>query len=168
MKFVLQLLTIFSTCLSFSQIGIETISPATAALIDFPVVNNKRGLILPLVDNLPTGAAATNGTLLFHDDDSRVKARINGLWVNLTKNAGSTTGTVTNASPESTNGIIIGATSSAAEGVLVLESSSKALVLPKIDNAHTTVINPYPGMMCYDPTNKVVSIFNGTHWYFLR
>lgn len=168
MKTVLQLLSIFSTCLSFSQIGIETISPAPSALLDFPVVNNKRGLILPLVDNLPTGSAATNGTLLFHKDDSKVKARINGTWISLTKNAGSTAGTVTNASSESNNGIIIGATSTAAEGVLVLESSNKALVLPKIDNAHKTVINPYPGIMCYDPVNKVVSIFNGTHWYFLR
>jgi len=29
-------------------------------------------------------------------------------------------------------------------------------------------VNPYPGMMCYDTTNKVVSIFNGEKWYFLR
>jgi len=168
MKISTLIAILFLINFGFSQVGIETLTPATSALLDFPTLNNKRGLILPMVDALPTGAAATNGTLVFHDDDGMVKARVNGIWKDLSKNAGSVAGAVTNASTETGSGIIIGATTSAAQGVLVLESTNQALVLPKIDNAHTTVINPYPGMMCYDPTNKVVSIYNGEAWYFLR
>ena len=53
-----------------------------------------------------------------------------------------------------------------AEGVMVLESADKALILPKVVDPQANVLNPYPGMLCYDPVKKLVAVFNGTHWFF--
>ena len=167
MEIILKLI-IFQVFWNYGQVGIETTTPAASAILDFPTTNNKRGIILPIVENLPTGTSATNGTILLHDDDGKIKAITNGTWKDLTRYNGNVSSAVTNSGSEVGSGVIIGATSSSAVGVLVLESTNKALVLPKIANAHLTVVNPYPGMMCYDTTNKVVSIFNGEKWYFLR
>jgi hypothetical protein len=55
-----------------------------------------------------------------------------------------------------------------AKGVLVLESADKAMILPKITNPHTTVKNPYPGMMCYDLTSKSLAVFDGANWNYWK
>ena len=180
MKIILKLI-IFQVFWNYGQVGIETITPASSAILDFPTTNNKRGIILPIVESLPTigTASASRGTILLDKNDGKIKALIykettsgsgvfQDTWDNLTKNNGNVSSAVNNSGSEVGSGVIIGATSSSAVGVLVLESTNKALVLPKIANAHLTVVNPYPGMMCYDTTNKVVSIFNGEKWYFLR
>ncbi len=67
------------------------------------------------------------------------------------------------------NGVIIGAGSSVASGrgVLILESDNKALLLPKVENAYNRIKSPEIGTLVYDPTNKVLCVYNGERWSFL-
>ncbi|PIF46281.1 hypothetical protein CLU96_3306 [Chryseobacterium sp. 52] len=143
-----------------------------STILDFEdSVGNTKGIILPAVDNV-TNALATvtsdnNGTFLFDKSDSKIKMYQNNMWVNLS-DAGNNTAIPANSSLEyaSHQGIIMGAPSSGAKGVLVLESANKAMILPKIANPHSTVKNPYPGMMCYDITSKTLAVFDGTVWNY--
>ena len=156
---------IFLTSLTiYSQVGIETTSVHEDALLDFPTGQNK-GIVLPMVETLPTGAAATNGTFLIDKTDGRVKVRQNGVWLNLTRTSNLSSYSV-NPSADTSDGVIIGAASSSASGVLVLESTSKALMLPKVASPHLNIKSPYPGLICYDTVKNSIAVFNGEGWYY--
>lgn len=148
----------------YSQVGIETTSIHTDAILDFPTGQNK-GIVLPMVEALPTGAAASNGTFLIDKTDGRVKVRQNGIWLNLTGTSSLSSYSV-NPSADTFDGVIIGATSSSASGVLVLESTNKALMLPKVISPHINIKSPYPGLICYDTVKNAIAIFNGEAWYY--
>lgn len=150
-----------------AQVAIEKTSVDGDGILDFPT-NTTKGIILPAVTTLPTGTGATNGTFLLDYTDRKVKMRQNGQWVELTKETGNVAAVSINASAETGEGVIIGTNPSPAAGVLVLEATNKALILPKIDRPHLNVVNPHPGMMCYDTYNKVIAVFNGSHWYFWK
>lgn len=152
------------SCLT-AQVGMGKASVDGDAILDFPLSNT--GIILPMVDALPTGTAASNGTFLLDKTDLRVKMRENDLWVPLS-DAGSLTGTMPNASAEAGGGVIIGAASSPAQGVLVLESASKALVLPKVNDPVTSMKSPIAGTICYDTVSKTVAVFDGLKWSFWK
>lgn len=123
--------------------------------------DTSKGIILPANNTEPENSA--NGTIIFDRLSERVKMFENEKWVNLSD---------TGKAPALLNendlgkGVIIGADTSMADGVLVLESSDKALVLPRINNVNTDVINPYPGMICYDLATKTVTIFDGIQWNY--
>lgn len=156
---------IFLTSLTiYSQVGIETTSVHEDALLDFPTGQNK-GIVLPMVETLPTGAAATNGTFLIDKTDGRVKVRQNGVWLNLTRTSNLSSYSV-NPSADTSDGVIIGASSSSASGVLVLESTNKALMLPKVASPHLNIKSPYPGLICYDTVKNSIAVFNGEGWYY--
>ncbi|MQP23457.1 hypothetical protein GFJ94_00055 [Flavobacterium sp. LMO8] len=161
---IFTVLMLITSLAIYSQVGIETTSIHIDALLDFPTGPNK-GIVLPMVEVLPTGAAASNGTFLIDKTDGRVKVRQNGVWLNLTGTSSLSSYSV-NPSADSANGVIIGATSSSATGVLVLESTSKALMLPKVVSPHINIKSPYPGLMCYDTTKNAIAVFNGTAWYY--
>ncbi|MDV7699289.1 hypothetical protein N6B72_20405 [Chryseobacterium soli] len=152
------------SCLT-AQVGMGKASVDGDAILDFPLSNT--GIILPMVDALPTGSAASNGTFLLDKTDLKIKMRENDLWVALS-DAGSLTGTMPNASAEQGGGVIIGAASSSAQGVLVLESASKALVLPKVNDPVTNMKSPIAGTMCYDTVSKTVAVFDGVKWSFWK
>ncbi|WP_228464914.1 hypothetical protein [Chryseobacterium antibioticum] len=135
------------------------------AILDFPL--SKTGIILPMLDTLPTGTAATNGTFIYDSSDKIVKVRQNDVWVSLS-DAGSLTGTMPNTSAETGGGVIIGAASSAAQGVLVLESSSLALVLPKVNDPVFNMKSPVAGTLCYDTVSKTMAVFDGLKWSFWK
>ena len=158
---VLMLITNFTT---YSQVGIETTTIHPDVLLDFPSGQNK-GIVLPMVETLPTGSSATNGTFLIDKIDGRVKVRQNGIWVNLTKSSNLSSYSV-NPSADSYDGVIIGDTSSSASGVLVLESTNKALMLPKVASPHLNIKSPYPGLICYDTVKNSIAVFNGESWYY--
>ena len=166
MKKVFFLLVFVFTYSLYSQVGIETTSLHADAILDFPLGHNK-GIILPMVDGLPTGAAATNGTFLIDKTDGRVKVRQNGIWINLTRTYNLSSYFV-NPSPDTSDGVIIGASSSSASGVLVLESTNKALMLPKVASPHLNIKSPYPGLMCYDTDKNSLAVFNGEGWYYWK
>ncbi|KMQ60689.1 hypothetical protein ACM40_13065 [Chryseobacterium sp. BLS98] len=148
-----------------AQVGMGKASVDGDAILDFPLSNT--GIILPMVDALPTAAAASNGTFLLDKTDFRVKMRENDLWVSLS-DPGSLTGTMPNSSAEAGGGVIIGAASSPAQGVLVLESASKALVLPKVNDPVTSMKSPVAGTICYDTVSKTIAVFDGLKWNFWK
>lgn len=149
-----------------AQTAIEkkTVS-SVSAVLDFAGGTTK-GIILPAVETLPSSPA--NGTFLFDKNDSKIKIRNNGGWVELSLTGSNTSlvpysGTVDNAKKT-----IMGARTSSADGVLVLESANKAMVLPHVENPHLTVKAPYPGMICYDTITKSLAVFNGSVWNYWK
>lgn len=78
---------ITSACLfaqvSFAQIAIGKTSVDGAGILDF---DTGKGLILPWVE--AAGTSDADGTLIFDTTDNKVKARINGAWVDLSENPG--------------------------------------------------------------------------------
>ncbi|KMQ69058.1 hypothetical protein ACM39_06755 [Chryseobacterium sp. FH2] len=148
-----------------AQVGMGKDSVDGDAILDFPLSNT--GILLPVVDTLPTGTAASNGTFLLDKSDITVKMRENDLWVSLS-DTGSLTGTMPNTSAEEGGGIIIGAPGSPAQGVLVLESADKALVLPKVNDPVTNMKSPVAGTICYDTVSKTIAVFDGLKWSFWK
>jgi len=149
---------------TYSQVGIETTTIHPDVILDFPNGQNK-GIVLPMVETLPTGSSATNGTFLIDKTDGRVKVRQNGVWINLTRTSNLSSYSV-NPSTDTSDGVIIGDTSSSASGVLVLESTNKALMLPKVASPHLNIKSPYPGLICYDTVKNSIAVFNGESWYY--
>lgn len=150
-----------------AQVAIDKASVDGDGILDFPTGTTK-GIILPIVTTLPTGSNLSNGMILMDYTDKKVKMRENNQWVDLSKESGNVSQVTINTSTETGNGVVIGDATSTTQGVLVLESNSKALILPKIDRPHLNVVNPYPGMICYDTYNKALAVFNGSHWYFWK
>lgn len=137
-------------------------------LLDFnDDLSNVRGIILPSVDNAPTLTSNNHGTFVFDKSDNKVKMYENGAWVDLT-DEGNSDDVPLNNSIDNGGGAIIGAETSMAQGVLVLESDEKALILPKIQNPHINVKNPYPGMICYDKISRTMAVFDGVNWSFWK
>lgn len=167
MKKIILIIILFAPIFIFSQISIGKAFVDGDGILDFENPA-KGGLILPSVTSLPTGNAATNGTIIYDYTNGLVKIRQNNVWENLTPKHGDNSMINLNASTETGNGVIIGANSSSADGVLVLESQTKALILPKVDRPHLNLVNPYPGTMCYDTYNKALAVFDGSKWYFYK
>ncbi|CAI8771771.1 hypothetical protein [Chryseobacterium sp. IT-36CA2] len=166
MKKIIILTIIFAGLSSLkSQVGMGKPSVDGDAILDFPLSNT--GIILPIVEALPTGAAASNGTFLVDKTDLTIKMRSNDLWVPLS-DAGSLTGTMPNTSAEQGGGVIIGAASSPAQGILVLEASNKALVLPKVNDPVASMKSPVAGTICYDTVSKTMAVFDGLKWSFWK
>lgn len=166
MKNIFLSLVVISTSSLFAQVGIETTTVSEQAILDFPIGQNK-GIILPLVGALPTGAAATNGTFIIDKTDGVVKVRENGAWKSLTNGTSLATYPL-NGSAEIGPSVIIGATSSAAQGVLVLESTDRGLMLPKVASPHLNIKSPHAGLICYDTDRNEMAVFNGTNWFYWK
>lgn len=170
---------------SNAQIGIgKTNISGTGSIMEFDgntsnvltdnTTTNKKGLILPAVletPNFGTSGSPTsipqNGTFIFDRQTKKVRFYENGLWKDMSDEGNNST-LIPIAGSETGNGVIVGASSSAAKGVLVLESTNKALVLPHIFNPDLTVINPYPGMMCYDTKSNSIAVYDGTNWSYWK
>ncbi|MCB9202707.1 MAG: hypothetical protein H6604_06660 [Flavobacteriales bacterium] len=155
-------LFMFFSCYLFSQVAIGKDTVDGDALLDFASGTTK-GIILPNVDNNTAMTNLTPGTLVFDKTSMKVKL-YNGIWKELSDDSGANVSTNTNT--DIGDGVIIGANTSSAEGALVLESQEKALILPKINDPVSNVVNPYPGMICYDTSTKLLCVYNGTDWFF--
>lgn len=151
----------------------------TATLLDFnsPLTadtnsttnNNTNGIILPAVEKESVVTTPSNGTFIYDHAAKIVKMREANTWVFLS-GAGDNSKIVVNPSADqNTNqGAIIGSQTSDAKGVLILESANKAMILPRIQNPHTNVKSPYPGMMCYDTVRKSLAVFDGKNWNYWK
>ncbi|MEZ4854174.1 hypothetical protein [Flavobacterium sp.] len=167
MKKIISIIVLFTPIIIFSQVSIGKASVDGDGILDFE--NPARGgIILPAVTTLPTGTAATNGTIIYDYNNGCVKIRQNNAWENLTPKVGDTSTINLNTATDSGNGVVIGTNPATADGVLVLESNSKALILPRIDQPHLNLVNPHPGTMCYDTYNKALAVFDGSKWYFYK
>ena len=153
-----------------TAIGKKTVDGTNTLLDFYDNLDNVKGIILPALSAAPT-IDLVNGTFYFNVTEKKVKMRQNNSWVNLS-DEGNISSLVLNTTEEiileNESGSIIGSKSSNAKGVLVLESSNKAMVLPKITNPESTVVNPYPGMMCYDLATKSLAVFDGDVWNYWK
>lgn len=166
MKKIITTITIFCVGMISAQIAIEKTQADGDGLLDFPS-NTTKGILLPIVETLPTNASP--GTLLMDKNDRILKMNVESAWISLS-DPGSVSGAVFNTNGEISgqNRVIMGASTTNVPGVLVLESSDKALILPKIASPHLNVKNPYPGMICYDTTSKTMAVFDGLKWNYWK
>ena len=159
-----------------------TLTSATSVLLEFGSDGDK-GIILPYVETVPTGANnSKGGTLIFDvsaNGEYKVKVKNeNSGWTDLSVESGYST-TVANVvkapqpaalTDNASAKAIIGSPTSSTEGVLVLESATKAMILPTVSN-FTDIKNPSPGMMAFlkhtsDNTKHRLIVFNGQKWAF--
>ncbi|MDP9955959.1 hypothetical protein J2X97_001596 [Epilithonimonas hungarica] len=160
--------------------------PWVSTILDTPVVYNSttgsgyRGMQGTIVD----------GTIIFDLSDKKMKYRKAGAWFDLTgdptfpltvkdKSNNDITFTQFNSIDSSLQDekkesnsakvtIGINGESDTTSGILVLTDTNKAMVLPKVANPHLNLMNPTPGMMVYDTTNRQLAVYNGTIWSFWK
>lgn len=158
-----KLILLLFPALVSAQVAIGKEQVDGSGILDFPA-GTTNGIILPRVLDSETMTTAEPGTMVFDLATSRVKY-FNGAWTDLSDKTGNNPALIA-GNDITTNGVIIGAPSSTASGVLVLESADKALILPKVTDPVTNVKSPTAGMICYDPTTKMICVYNGTEWFF--
>lgn len=156
-------------CFSYAQIGVgvNTDELEKYSLLSFK--ENGKGLVLPWVDNLPT--KNNKGTFVFDTNDLKVKYFDGTSWVAYTTE-GKADLSLQNTYKENGGGVVITDMEfkhqSAAKGVLVLVSDSRALILPKTEKPYDVIENPEAGTLYYDSVHKMICIFNGESWQFLK
>lgn len=176
MKFQLIIITIllgtvFYTANAQIAIGKDNVTNSSV-LLEFGTAS--KGIIVPQVTS-STGAVA--GTFVFDANDRMVKVRearnngTNSNWTNLTQN--SVQGVLhnfTNSGTENaqTNGVVIGSETSTKPGALVLESTTKALVLPKVANPHSTMSGSIAGTIVYDTASGTLAVYDGVNWSYWK
>lgn len=192
--FSLFTLTSAQAQVAIGKANITEVSPGVKASVSlefYDGADNAKGMLLPYASTVAgtpdasyTGlASAVDGTLIFDVSDDKVKYKRNGTWFDLTvKNRTDVISGITNQTPDlmpqSSTSLIdkpeakaaIGANTATdtTPGVLVLTDSNKAMVLPKVNNPHTTIQNPSAGMMVYDTNKRLLCVFNGTVWTFWK
>jgi hypothetical protein len=153
-----------------AQVAIGKQSVDGAAILDF-APNTTNGIILPVVRTLPTGAGASDGTILINGVNlaaAKAQARVNGAWIDISDDIRNLSSLSLNTTAEQGTIAIMGAGTSSASGVLVLEATDKALVLPKVANAESEIKSPVVGTMVYDLYSKSLAIFDGAKWNFWK
>ncbi|WP_313503677.1 hypothetical protein [Kaistella carnis] len=179
MKNIFSILVLMISCMTFSQVIIGnqtgTATDKTSVLLEFAAGQNK-GIILPYVRTLPTGATLAEGTILLDVTDSNA-AKVkyykgSSTWMDLSSGNGANVSSAMQiqpaaASENSSSKVIIGSTTSNVDGVLVLESTQKAMILPMVLST-ADIPNPSPGMMVYinKPGAKRLAVFNGAVWTY--
>jgi len=165
------ILIIPMTVVGQAGIKLQNLS-SESVLLEFE--NGPGGIVLPWVNSAAAVASPVPGTLIYDVTDKHVKlysGASSAPWIDL---SGATSG----GSSAMVNGIqgsyseepgvktVIGSHTSTADGVWVLESENKAMVLPIVANPETTIVNPVPGLIVYDPDRKFLCTFNGEVWSF--
>lgn len=170
MKNLILLLLSFNFVHAQMAIGKNEISSPDVSL-EFSDTEN-RGILLPWVISHSSVLNAVDGTFIYDTSDQSIKHMKNGNWFDLSKhNNGKVDSSLQDNETERIEAkVVIGnnAVSDSTPGILVLSDSDKAMVLPKVENPHENIINPAPGTMVYDTTNKLLAVFNGTVWTFWK
>lgn len=174
MKNIIIIIAAFISGSLYSQVAIgKTALSSNSVSLEFG--NANRGMILPWVTSTAGVTGVVNGTMVYDITDKKVKAKYAAGWKDFSIN---TTGTtvdpisgvdglsIQNAANEITTAKAAIGTLTATPGILVLEDNNKAMILPKTNLPHLNIINPAPGMMVYDTTNKHFAVYNGTYWSF--
>ncbi|TDM00585.1 MAG: hypothetical protein C4K58_05150 [Flavobacteriaceae bacterium] len=169
MKNILSLAFVLISGFASAQLAIGKTDVDGNAILDFKS-GTKSGLILPRI-TLPTAATANKGTLAYDATNKKIVYSNGTTWVDLSaqrKLTGSYTPDASLASLTEVTGAknILGASNSTADGVLVLEATDKGLILPKIASPELNVMNPRPGMICYDTVKKNMAVYDGSEWTF--
>lgn len=182
------IITVSVSSLVFSHVRIGATNSvgnvtSNSVLLEFGTDDDK-GIILPYVETVPTGANdAKGGTLIFDvsaTTEYKVKVKNeNAGWTDLSKTSGYNTSIANIVKTPQTTPLadkagakaIIGNSASTTDGVLVLDSPNKAMVLP-IVSSYTTIKNPSPGMMAFlkgaTADKHRLIVFNGQKWAFWK
>lgn len=177
-------IALFAICSSsaFAQVIIGddagTATDKTSVLLEFAknsdTQQNNKGLILPYVQNLPTGTNVSEGTILLHAEDNGTKSRMkfyNGTaWMDLSGKDANITSLLNIQNGKSENAdakVIVGNNQTTAKGAFVLESNTQAMILPIVEDVNN-IPSPSPGMIVYvkKAGAKRLAVFNGTFWSF--
>lgn len=178
MKKIITLALTLMTTFAFSQViinpGSKTTVTTSSVSLEFGA--DVGGIILPYVDDaIADSQGAVAGTFVMDPVEKAIKYKTNnGGWIDLS-GAAARTNAVSNvgfaAAEKADAKVIIGNPTSAeaaVNGVLVLSDSNKGMVLPQVANPHLAIVNPSAGLMVFDPENKMLAVFNGTHWSFWK
>lgn len=188
MKNLLVILIITSSISINAQVRIGAVSSATtvtnnSVLLEFGTDGDK-GIILPYVESVPTGANNSKGGTIIFDVSATTEYKVkvkneNTGWSDLSGVSGYATAVETDvktpqASPlteQASARAIIGNSATTTDGILVLDSDTKALVLPIVTD-FTSIKNPSPGMMAFlkgatTDKNRLI-LFNGQKWSFWK
>ncbi len=185
MKYISFVLVCLCYLNTFAQVAIgKTVVSNSSVSLEFGdyVTGRGRGLISPWVTSVGDLAGAVDGTIAFDTSDKMLKCKQGGQWSNLTRSGNELVdGTLTNINGSvdttlqdgfedlSLAKTIIGSSDAdTVTGVLVLSDDNKAMILPKVPEPHKNIVNPEPGMMVYDTTNKMLAVFNGKVWFFWK
>ena len=163
------IIALFISNCYFSQVAIEKTTVDGSGILDFPLLTTK-GIILPNVTNSSLMTPVTRGTLVY-DNTTKNAQYYDGAWktLNILSAADNASTPLPGSDlPNTKVGVIIGKQSTTAEGVLVLESDTKALILPKVESPVANIKSPVAGTMVYDPTKKIMAIYNGKDWSFWK
>lgn len=162
------LLCSITTVKSQLTIGKPDISNSSVSL-EFSETEN-RGIILPYVED--KSAISVSGTIIYDITDHKVKYLIDDEWVDLSvdSNGQANISIQTDKTETLDSKMAIGSNANTDEtnGLLVLSDADKAMILPKVAEPHLNIINPSPGMIVYDTTNRLLSVFNGNVWTFWK
>lgn len=172
-KILLTLLLVSTTAVSAQlAVGKDTMSNASVSLEFDNTTNEKKGIVLPWVNQASTLTNVTPGTIIYDTFDKKVKYYKNNAWFDWSVDpTGSVNTTLQSTIAENTNAkVMIGGNpiTDTTKGILVLGDTNKAMILPKVENPHLNIMNPEPGTMVYDPTNKSLAVYNGTVWSFWK
>lgn len=186
MKNIALIITISLASLAFSQVRIGESSAqgmsSTSVLLEFGDTKDK-GIILPYVETVPSGANDSKGGTMIFDVSSNGEYKVkvkneNTGWTDLSVKSGYTTSVASTVktpqnllTDKAGSKAIIGNSATNTDGVLVLDSSDKAMVLPIVEN-YNDILNPSPGMMAFlkgtTAENHRLIIFNGQVWTFWK
>ncbi len=164
MKNIIVIISLFFSSSLFSQVAMGKESVDGSAILDF-AENTNKALILPWTNS---SVVPEVGALTYNSDSKKIELFNGSAWQDLSVKEGSVDLTeIQDFIDINGTGLIIGNEStSLPNGVLILNNNSKALVLPKNIQPWTSIKNPEPGTVSYDPTEKVICFFNGTEWTF--
>ena len=161
-------LTIILICnISLAQVSIGNENARGASILDLGG-GTLNGIVLPYNN---TTINPINGMLRVDANTSKIQLFTENDWVDLTEQGEMPVDYNNNEEIAINSGVTISdneINNPDLIGVLVLESKSKALTLPQIINPHINVVDPPIGMICYDPQNKVIAMYNGQNWYFYK
>ena len=148
-----------------AQIGIDTDTPNSSAILDLSTTN--KGLLLPRLTstqrNASDGILSPVGGIVIYDSTSNclLISLDNGKWKNAcTGEEVSTTSGITTSTAKTAIGI-----TSALDNNTILEvvSNSKGVLLPRA----TTDLASVTGMIYYNTTDNSIRLYNGTSWVTL-
>jgi len=141
----------------------------TSVSLEFSETEN-RGIILPYVED--KSAITTSGTMIYDTTDHKVKYLKDSEWIDLSVDesglADISIQTSKTELPDSKIAIGSNADTDQTNGLLVLTDTDKAMILPKVAEPHLNIIDPSPGMIVYDTTNRLLAVFNGSVWTFWK
>ncbi|MCD9856067.1 hypothetical protein LUD75_15180 [Epilithonimonas sp. JDS] len=166
-KFYLMTLAMaFSLDCAQVAIGKTTLESASSS-VEFGSEN--RGLVLPWTTSSASVVNVVNGTLIFDINEKKTKIYTANTWKDLTvESNGAVDTSLQDGLTEQTGAKISVGTVTSTPGILVLEDTNRAMILPKVANAHLNIIAPTAGMLVYDTAKKMLLVYNGTVWTFWK